>query len=177
MTAMEAAASPAPTWKQNVRSKMTGKTLLMIVGSLALGKALGYAWDRYSAAPERAVQHMRYEATKDIVRMYGLQLEYKREKGTYANDLASLLTVDPQGAALKVNLAAYVDMTTLAVVGDAKKFKIEFNMLDRDRTPLKMRGPIAPRADAAAPAALPATAPPMNADGAPVNADGAPIGR
>jgi hypothetical protein len=113
----------------------------------------------------------RYESTIDIAKLYGLQLSYKRAKGTYANDLASLLSVEPDAAALKASLAANVDMTTLAVVGDAAKFKIELNVLDPVRTPIKIRGPIAPRPAAATePSALPSQAPPLNSDGAPISA-------
>jgi hypothetical protein len=107
----------------------------------------------------------------DISRLYGLQLAYKQAHGTYANDFAALLTVAPDAAALKASLSANVDMTTLTVVGDANKFKIELNVLDHDRTPFKVRGPITwqPPARTAVPAGIAAPAPPANADGTPIS--------
>ena len=59
--------------------------------------------------------------------------------------LAALLSVSPDAAALKARLAANADMNTLAVVGTADKFKIELNVLDPERTSIKIRGPVAPR--------------------------------
>jgi hypothetical protein len=150
---------------------MTSRTTLRAVAAgLAIGAAGAAAWWRLSYLPARAIVQRRYQSTLDIAKLYGLQLSYKRVKGTYANDLGSLLLVDPDGRALKANLAANVDMNTLAVVGDANKFKIELNVLDPDRTLIKIKGPIVPRA-AAAPAPNLGTQPP------PMNADGAPIGR
>ncbi len=119
---------------------------MAVVGGLALGTALATGWWRISVVPEEALLRKRHEATLDIAKMYRLQLTYKQAKGTYANDFASLLSVDPDGASLKASLAANVDMTTLTVVGDANKFKIELNVVDPERTPIKVRGPIAPRA-------------------------------
>ena len=156
MTAMEADDSP-PRFTRRA-------TLMVIAVGLALGAAAA-AWWRVEVVPEQALVHKRYQSTLDIATLYGLQLSYKRAVGTYANDLASLLAFDPQGAALKASLAANIDMNTLTVVGDAAKFKI--NVLDPDRTLIKVRGPIAPRAQASS--ALPAPAPPMNADGSPIS--------
>ena len=163
MTAMEAADSPP---KQRLSHP---KTLLAIVGGVALGAVAAAAWWRVMVVPAETLAHKRYQSTMDIVTMYGLQLSYKRAKGTYANDLASLLSVDPDAAALKASLAANVDMNTLTVIGDADKFRIELNVLDPDRTLIKIKGPIPPRAPAAAPPVLRTQAPPMNADGAPIS--------
>lgn len=124
---------------------MNRKKLLAVAGGVALGSAAAAAWWRFSVVPERALVRKRYQSTMDIATLYGLQLSYKRARGTYANDLASLLSVDPDGAALKASLAANVDMNTLTVVGDANKFKIELNVLDSGRTLIKIKGPIARR--------------------------------
>ena len=152
-------------WKQRLFHRTT---LHVIAGGLALGAAAAGVWWKFWAVPEQAIVQKRYQSTLDIARMYGLQLSYKRAHGIYANDFPSLLTVEPEAAALKASLAANVDMNTLTVVGDANKFKIELNVLDGDRTPIKVKGPVAPRTAAAEPAALRPLAPPMNADGAPI---------
>jgi hypothetical protein len=165
MTAMEEAGSTPITWKQRLYSR---ETWLAVVLGGALGTAIAGAWWKIWVVPEQAIIHKRYQSTMDIARMYGLQLTYKRAHGTFANDFASLLTVEPDAAALKASLAANIDMTTLTVVGDEKRFKIELNVLDAERTPIRIRGPIVPKAPAAEPSALPAPAPPMNADGAPI---------
>ena len=162
---MEAAESPP---KQRVTPRTT---LIAIAGALALGAAAAVAWWCFSVVPARALLRKRSRSVTAIAKLYGLQLSYKRAHGTYANDLASLLSVDPDRAALKAALAANVDMNTLAVVGDANKFKIELNVLDSGRTLLRLKGPLAPFAFAAAPATpTTPTAPasPMSADGAPI---------
>lgn len=170
MEAMEAADSPPSNWKQRLTHPTSLKA---IAGGLVLGAAAAAVWWRVSVVPDQARVQMRYESTIDVAKMYGLQLSYKRAKGTYANDLASLLSVDPDASALKASLAANVDMNTLAVDGDANKFRLEVNVLDGLRTPIRVKGPIAPRPSAASSPALPAPPPPMNADGSPL----APAGR
>ncbi|HEX4047131.1 MAG TPA: hypothetical protein VH309_04830 [Elusimicrobiota bacterium] len=164
---MEAAISgPAPmNWKQRLTHRTT---LMAVAGGVALGAAAAGAWWRVWVVPAQALNEKRYESTLDIAKLYGLQLSYKRAHGTYADDFPSLLTVDPDGAALKANLAKNVDMNTLTVVGDKDKFRVELNVLDPDRTPIKLRGPIKPRPRSAGPSTLPAPAPPMNADGSPI---------
>ena len=166
MKAMDTTASPPiPFWKQ----RLTGKRpLLAIAGAAALGAAAAGLWQRAVVAPKRALSDRRFHSTIDIAKLYALQVSYKQARGAYANDLSALLSIAPDGAALKADLAANVDMNTLAVVGDAEKFKIEVNVLDDDRTLIKIKGPIAPRVAAAAPL-LRTQAPPMNADGAPIS--------
>jgi len=144
------------------------RTWLLILAAAAVGGAGAAAWRQYFFLPEQALVQKRYQSTMDIARLYGLQLAYKRAHGTYANDFPSLLTAAPDAAELKASLAANVDMNTLTVVGDANKFKIELNVLDGERTPIKVKGPVAERKPAAVPAALAPAPPPMNADGAPI---------
>lgn len=163
---MEASDSPAKiTWKQRLTHR---STWLAIFGGLALGTAIAGAWWKLWVVPEQAIIQKRYESTMDIARLYGLQLTYKRAHGTFANDIYSLLSVEPDAAALKSSLAANVDMNTLTVVGDAKRFKIEVNVLDSDRTPIRVRGPLVPKAPAPEPSSLPAPPPPMINGGAPI---------
>jgi hypothetical protein len=152
-------------WKQRLTH---WSTFAVIAAGAAIGFGLQFAVKRATGDADQAITLKRYHASIDLSRLYGLQAAYKRAKGAYANDLASLLSVDPDAAALKASLAANVDMNTLAVVGDAKKFKIELNVLDPDRTPIKIRGPIQTKTAAPEPAALPAPPPPSNADGAPI---------
>ena len=156
---------PPMHWKQRLTH---WTTFALIAASVAVGLGLQFVVKRVQGDADQVITRKRYQATMDLAQMYGLQVTYKRAKGTYANDLASLLSVDPDAAALKASLAANVDMNTLAVVGDANKFKIELNVLDPDRTPIKIRGPITNKKVAAEPSALPAPAPPSNGDGAPI---------
>lgn len=145
------------------------RTWLVIAGGMLLGAAAAGVWWKYFLVPQQALVQKRYQSSLDIARMYGLQLSYKRAHGAYANDFASLMTVAPEAAELKARLAANVDMNTLTVVGDANKFKIELNVLDGERTPIRIKGPIPETKPASAPATLvPAAPPPMNADGAPI---------
>ncbi|MFI5362502.1 MAG: hypothetical protein ACHQ49_11075 [Elusimicrobiota bacterium] len=158
---------PRTTWKERLTHQTT---ILAVAGGLVLGAAGTAAWWRVSFAPSRALTEKRVQATLDIARLYALELSYKQAHGAYANDLNALLSAGRDGAALKASLAANVDMNTLAVVGDAQKFKIELNVLDAGRTLIKVKGPVVPRAQsAAAPSVMPAPAPPQNADGAPIN--------
>ena len=162
------ASVPPPAMDSKSRLKKT-RGLLGLAGGVALGAAAAAGWWRVVEVPAQALRQKRYESTMNVVKMYGLQLAYKRARGTYANDLASLLSVDPDGAALRASLAANIDMSTLAVDGDANKFKIEVNVLDPDRTLIKITGPIGRRARATTPLALPIQAPAVDADGAPIS--------
>jgi hypothetical protein len=144
------------------------RTWLVIAGGLLVGAAAAGVWWKFWLVPEKALVEKRYQSTLDIARLYGLQLSYKRVHGTYANDFASLLSVAPEAAELKGSLAANVDMNTLTVVGDANKFKIELNVLDGDRTPIRVKGPVAEKKAPAEPAAVPVPAAPMTSDGAPI---------
>lgn len=143
-------------------------TWLKIAAVALVGAAAAGAWWKLWLVPEQAIIQKRYRSSMDIARLYGLQLSYKRAHGTFANDFASLLTVAPEAAELKADLAANVDMNTLTVVGDANKFKIELNVLDAERTPIRVKGPIEDRKPATEPAAVPVPAAPMNSDGAPI---------
>jgi hypothetical protein len=143
-------------------------TFALIAASAALGLGLQFVVKRVQGDADQVITRKRYQASMDLAQMYGLQVAYKKAKGTYANDLASLLAISPEAAALKASLAANVDMNTLAVVGDANKFKIELNVLDPDRTPIKIRGPMPSKTAPSEPANIPTQDAPSNADGAPI---------
>ncbi len=140
--ASPAPAAPRPPWKERLFS---ASSLRLLFGALILGAAAsGAAWQIW-LKPLRVAQRQRFETTKDVLELYGLQLKYARAHGFYAGDLDALLALAPDGAARKARMAGHLDLTTLAVVGDAKKFKIEANVLDDDRTLIKIMGPIVDR--------------------------------
>ena len=120
----------------------TTRVLTALAAGLALGAAGAAVGWRVWLKPRRQESELRYETLRDITALFGLQLSYKIAKGTYANDLDALLTITPNSAALKARLAAHVDLSTLAVVGNAEKFKIEANVRDKDRTLMKLKGPL-----------------------------------
>ncbi|MEQ1919004.1 MAG: hypothetical protein ABL955_07375 [Elusimicrobiota bacterium] len=101
---------------------------------------VGAVWKFY-VLPVRAVSNIRFQAHGCLMRMYDLQLAYHGTHGAYANDLETLLASASDGAQLREKLKASVDINTLAVVGDATRFRLEINMLDPQRTALKIRGP------------------------------------
>jgi hypothetical protein len=154
------------TWRQRLFHPLTLKS---IAAGVAAGLALGAGYWHFVSKPGYDLLQKRFEATIDLAKLYKLQGDYKKAKGTYANDLDSLLALSPDGAALKASLAANVDMTTLTIVGDGKKFKLELNVLDGERTPIKVKGPFPPRVRPTTPASLPLPAPPLNPDGAPLS--------
>lgn len=114
----------------------------VIVAGLLLGMAglLGGGW-MYYVKPLRETTQVRIVAHSCLLRLYDLQMTYFRAHNTFANDLDTLLTVDPDAARLRRNLKSSVDLNTLTVVGDAQRFKLEMNILDSQRTPVKVRGP------------------------------------
>lgn len=159
-----AAAAPQSTWKQRLaRPKTTANFAAAAVAAIVFVTG---AWF-FALKPMLKLNEMRYESTLDVERLYGLQLRHKKAKGTYANDLVSLLALAQDGPALKADLVANVDLNTLAVVGDTRRFKIEINVLDGDRTAIKVTGPN--------PGRHPVVAPETMREAVPVSSDGAPI--
>jgi hypothetical protein len=120
-------------------------TLRLIVAALAVGAAASGAGWWFWLKPQLDVARLRSETTADVLTLYGLQMRYHQRKRTYANDLDSLLALEPDGAARKARMNGHLDLSTLAIVGDATKFKIEANVLDLQRTLIKIRGPIRDR--------------------------------
>lgn len=145
---------------------MTRKLLAIAVG-LAVGALAAFGGWRLWLKPREINARKRYETVRDVASLYALQLTYKKRTGRYADGLDALLAIAQNRDAVKARLARNADLSTLTVVGDAEKFKIEANVLDEERTLVKIKGPLAPRVSAA-PAVTPA-APPMNADGSPLD--------
>jgi hypothetical protein len=139
-----APSSPSPFAKLK-RSLVEPRTLFYVALALALGAAgTGITW-RFYLKPIRAVAETRYRAQAGLIRLYDLQVAYRKANGAYANDLDTLLMSAPDGAQLREKLKASVDLNTLAVVGDANRFRLEANVLDPERTSVKIRGPLGQR--------------------------------
>lgn len=130
MEASKPAASKPPRVSLKSIGLGTGLAAILLAGAWAV-------WIR----PMKAEAKMQAETSMDVSALFALQLKYKEAKGVYANDLDTLLSISPDRDAIKARLSRNVDMATFAVVGDAAKFKIEANMLDGERTLIKMKGP------------------------------------
>jgi hypothetical protein len=143
------AAAPRPSWTQRLFNPSSARGLLL---ALATGAAAAGGGWWFWLKPHQELARVRFETDSDVLKLYGLQLRYKKAKGTYASDLDALLSLEPDAAARKARMADHMDLATLTIVGDAKKFKIEANVLDAERTLVKIRGPIqdrpAPRSEA-----------------------------
>lgn len=163
---MAAAEPEAPqTWTQRLWNP---KTFVALAAGLAVG-ALGAAggWWLW-LKPQRDVARLRYETMQDVSTLFGLQRHYKEAKGVYAPDLDALLTLSPDRDAFKARMARHLDLNTIAIVGGTDTFKVEANVLDPDRTLIRIKGPIE-NAYNYAPASLPQQAPQTDGDGAPIN--------
>lgn len=140
---MDATAAAAPlTWKERLSHP---KTFLAVAAGMAVG-ALGVAggWQFY-LKPLRRVADLRYETMQDVSTLFGLQLHYKKVRGVYAPDLETLLSLSPDREDFKARMREHLDLNTIAVVGDAEKFKVEANVLDAERTLIRIKGPIETR--------------------------------
>ena len=153
------------TWQERLRSPRTHAT---IAAAIAIGLAAAAAFWRVSMKPQQEIYRMRLETVGDLSRLYALQLSYKKAHGTFAGDLDALTAGAPDGAAIKAQLKANVDPSTLVIAGDAERFKIEVNVRDAERTLIKIKGPVTNESRPSGPAG-PAPSPPPNADGAPIS--------
>ncbi|MEK7233743.1 MAG: hypothetical protein AAB268_08000 [Elusimicrobiota bacterium] len=135
-----------PSYFSNLKERFSDpRTLSIIALSLALGAVgAGIGWHIY-LKPIRAVASTRYQSHLCLMRLYDLQMAYRTAHETFANDLDTLLAAAPDGAQLREKLKATVDINTLAVVGDATRFRLEVNILDPERTSVKIRGPVGKR--------------------------------
>jgi hypothetical protein len=131
--------SPLAELKSNLRKP---RTWIFVALALALGGAGAGAYWQFALKPMRAVAYTRYQSHLALMRLYDLQIAYRDANGTYANDLDTLLMSAPDGAQLRAQLKGCVDLNTLAVVGDASRFRLEANVLDPSRTSVKIRGPM-----------------------------------
>ena len=143
---MEEKAPPAPSPAPGTINRFFGpqtQMALALVAVLALA-GVGAVWKFY-LIPVRAVSNIRFQAHGSLMRLYDLQMAYHGAHKAYANDLETLLASASDGAQLREKLKASVDINTLAVVGDADRFRLEINMLDPQRTSVKIRGPLGER--------------------------------
>ncbi len=158
-------AEPTP-WKERLANRGIA---LGIGAGLAFGVlGAGLGW-RVWLKPQRDRANLRYESMNDVLKLYGLQTAYKAAHGTYADGLGALLSAAPDRDAIRARLAAHVDMNTVAVVAAGAKFKIEVNVLDGNRTLIKIKGPPSNFVPREAPRTLVETGQSAGADvGAPV---------
>ena len=118
------------------------RTLASIAVALALGAAASGVYWQLALKPLRAVAYTQYESHIALMRLYDLQVAFRDANGRYANDLDTLLMSAADGAQLREKLRGCVDLNTLAVIGDARAFRFEANVLDPSRTSVKIRGPM-----------------------------------
>jgi hypothetical protein len=141
-SAQPAAPAPAPS---KLASLASPKALKILAISIALGVGSFAATYFLVYGPARATAKRRYDAQMAMLKLYDLQTAYRAARGTYAGSLEELLASSPEGPALRAELAANADINTLTVVGDEEKFKLEANVLDSERTLIKIKGPLEER--------------------------------
>ncbi len=125
--------------KSQFQRTLTPGFLILALACGAAGTAAGWAlWLK----PQQAVAEKRYQTHQALMRLYDMQMAYRAGRGTFAGDLDSLLASAPDGATVRAILHANADDATLTVVGDAQKFRLEANVLDPERTIIKIRGPM-----------------------------------
>lgn len=125
-------------WKERMTHP---RTLLAIGAGLAVGALAAFGGYQVWLKPQKELARLRFDAMNDVLKLYGLQTDHMKAHGSYANDLETLLASSGQRDALRARLAAHVDMNTITVVNEGAKFKIEVNVLDKDRTLMKIKGP------------------------------------
>ena len=143
---MEESIPSEQTFFSRIKAGFTDKRALSYIAlALALGGAgAGLGWKIY-LKPLRATAYTRYNSHLCLMRLYDLQMAYRGAHGAFANDLDALLAFAPDGIQLRDKLKANVDLNTLAVIGDTNRFRLEVNVLDPERTSVKIRGPLGAR--------------------------------
>jgi len=131
-------AEEALTWGQRLAHP---RTLLSLAAGVLVGVAGAAGGWWLWLKPQREAAHLRYEAMMDVLKLYDLQVKHKQARGAYADGLETLLASTGEREAIKARLAAHVDMNTIAVVNMGEKFRVEVNVLDPDRTLMKIKGP------------------------------------
>ncbi|MDP3543573.1 MAG: hypothetical protein Q8T11_13975 [Elusimicrobiota bacterium] len=140
---MEENSPSSPSYFARLKAKLTEpRTLYIIAAALAAGAAGSAVGRHIYLKPIRAVAAVRYQSHQGLMRLYDLQLAYHAQHGTYADGLDTLLASTPDGTQLREKLKAVVDLETLAVIGDEDRFRLEANVLDPQRTSVKIRGPL-----------------------------------
>ena len=138
--------TPATSYFDKLKAGLTNpRTLATIAVAAAVGVAGAFGVAKLYLAPIRAVSDTRFLSHECLMRLYDLQMAYHGAHGVYANDLETLLTGVTDAAQLRDKLKRSVDLNTLAVVGDANRFRLEINILDAQRTSVKIRGPLGRR--------------------------------
>ncbi|UPT73097.1 MAG: hypothetical protein M0D55_14510 [Elusimicrobiota bacterium] len=124
-----------------LRRVMSSKPAMIAALSVSLlSLAYGaFVWKTYFV-PQKTAAEVRYRSHNALMRLYDLQLSRHKAQGAFANDLDTLLAGAPDAEKLREELKATTDINTLAVIGDAEKFRLEANVLDSERTLVKFRG-------------------------------------
>lgn len=144
--AMEENASSTPSFLARYKARLSDpRTLYIIAAALAAGAAGAAAGWHIYLKPIRAIAAVRYQSHAGLMRLYDLQLAYHAKHGVYADGLDALLASTPDGAQLREKLKVTMDLETLAVIGDGDRFRLEANVLDPQRTSVKIRGPLGER--------------------------------
>jgi len=141
---METTPPSSPSYVSKLKRSFTDPRILSLLALAVLAGAAGagIGWRIY-LKPMRAIAQTRYQSHVCLMRLYDLQMAHRKAHGTFANGLDALLVDAPDGAELREKLKVSTDINTLAVVGDAKRFRLEVNVLDPTRTSVKIRGPFA----------------------------------
>lgn len=141
-----------PTLASRIKERLTNKRLYVLLAiAVVVGLGGGRLGRKILLAPKIKALELQNATLTDLTELYRLQKAHFAARGTYANDLDSLLAIAPTGAQLRERMSRHMDMNTVTVVGDEKRFKLEANVLDKERTLIKLKGPFVPRARAAAP--------------------------
>ena len=122
------------------RLKSPGFTLFLLL-SFAAGGGVAWLGGRLLLEPSRELAQLRFQAQGAMLKLHDLQTAYRKSKGRYAPNLDALLATSPDPAALRAELTARVDMNTLVVRSGAATFRLEANILDPERTLIKLKGP------------------------------------
>ncbi|MDD5303440.1 MAG: hypothetical protein PHS14_10055 [Elusimicrobia bacterium] len=143
---MEENTPSSPSYLAKLKSSLSDPRALLLVALVLAVTAAGSAvYKKLYLKPILAMAELRYQSHMSLMRLYDLQMEYRRGHGAYANNLDALLATAPDGAQLRERLKASMDINTLAVIGDEDRFRLEANVLDPQRTSVKIRGPLGER--------------------------------
>lgn len=138
--------TPPSSRLAHLKASLRDPRNLIIIGLAAAVAVAGSAvFKKVVLGPELALAEKRLHSHEGLMRLYDLQLEYRKGHEAYANDLETLLATAPDGAQLREKLKATTDFSTLAVIGDEDRFRLEANILDPQRTLVKIRGPLGER--------------------------------
>jgi hypothetical protein len=122
-------------WRRPPTLPLAAGATLLIVGTLL--------WMKYSYLPRVRQTYLKVHASMDLAALAILQERYRRQTGTYADDLVSLAAAagDPQ---LPDKLAQDIDLQTLLVRGTSSHYVLEANSLDEKRTLIGLKASAPP---------------------------------